>query len=270
MTELGLDIHGNLLRIEADTRDAADIVRTLFPSYVAPEGTSGPYRLRIETSGGDYRLTRGARRSDVAREDLPTVVEHAISRLLLEETRELVPLHAAGVESGGRRLLVLGDSGAGKSSMALAWSRTGYPILGDDVVFLDGELTAHPFMKPLKVATDRAVALGVSLRDTLYWEEDAEEVWYDPTWGGGWAGPGPVAGLAFLERRTEGAYEARSLPADECLELLLGQLMETGSSTQAWTPSLIELAGNVPAQAVSFSDSRDAAERLARWDPPPR
>ena len=45
-------------------------------------------------------------------------------------------LHAAGTVVSSRALVALGSSGAGKSSLALAWSLAGYPLLGDDAVLL--------------------------------------------------------------------------------------------------------------------------------------
>ena len=271
MTDLGLEIYGHRLGIQVDDPYPARVIRTLFPDYVAPPEQALPTRLRVDQCAEGYRLTSRADGVEVARHDLPVFIEHMVSTLLLEEARDMAPLHAAGVEVGGRRILALGDSGAGKSSVALAWSVAGHRILGDDIVFLDGALTVRPFKKPLKAAAERAVALGVSLSETPYWQEGADEAWYDPTSGGGWADPGPVAALAFVERVAEGDFEARPLPAAECLQRLLGQLVTNRGSAPEWTPLLIELAGATASYAVRFSDSRDAALRLLDLaDPGPR
>jgi hypothetical protein len=45
-------------------------------------------------------------------------------------------VHAAGVDAGGRGVLVAGASGAGKSTLALALTRGGFGFLGDDLLFL--------------------------------------------------------------------------------------------------------------------------------------
>jgi hypothetical protein len=61
--------------------------------------------------------------------------------------RGLEVLHAGGVVIGGRALLLLGGSGAGKTTLALALTRLGAGFLADDAVALErsGErLLAHP------------------------------------------------------------------------------------------------------------------------------
>lgn len=50
--------------------------------------------------------------------------------------RELYPLHAACLSSGGTGVLVCGPSGSGKSTLALALLEAGLDFLGDDLVFL--------------------------------------------------------------------------------------------------------------------------------------
>ena len=46
------------------------------------------------------------------------------------------PLHAACVARGGRGILLCGDSGAGKSSLAYACARQGWTLVSDDAVHL--------------------------------------------------------------------------------------------------------------------------------------
>jgi hypothetical protein len=57
-------------------------------------------------------------------------MEAAVSTLL--EALYLTPLHAACVQNGGRGVLLCGESGAGKSSLAFACARNGWTFLSDD------------------------------------------------------------------------------------------------------------------------------------------
>jgi len=57
-------------------------------------------------------------------------LEAAVSTLL--EALYLTPLHAACVQSEGRGVLLCGESGAGKSSLAFACARSGWNFLSDD------------------------------------------------------------------------------------------------------------------------------------------
>lgn len=57
-------------------------------------------------------------------------LEAAVCTLL--ESLYLTPLHAACVQIGGRGVLLCGESGAGKSSLAYACARSGWAFLSDD------------------------------------------------------------------------------------------------------------------------------------------
>ncbi len=50
--------------------------------------------------------------------------------------RHAAPVHAACVERQGRGVLLCGDSGAGKSSLAFACARAGWTYVTDDASFL--------------------------------------------------------------------------------------------------------------------------------------
>lgn len=49
----------------------------------------------------------------------------------------LFNIHAAGLSSGEKGLLITGASGAGKSTLTVALVRAGFSLLGDDTLFLN-------------------------------------------------------------------------------------------------------------------------------------
>lgn len=72
-------------------------------------------------------------------------------------------LHGAAVASGGAAFAVLGESGAGKSSIAAAAVAGGYALLADDVLALHGDPSAvrvHPGGWQLRMNEDTALAFG--------------------------------------------------------------------------------------------------------------
>ena len=94
--------------------------------------------------------------------------------------RGLLPLHASGIDIGGRVLLLSGVSGAGKSTLAAAFSARGYRLLSDDLCALDVEeghpLKVLPAFPRLKLWHDSARQLGLSTGDP----DDAQEKWNVP------------------------------------------------------------------------------------------
>jgi hypothetical protein len=63
------------------------------------------------------------------------LIEFAVY-MLAARTQGLVPLHAAAISHRGRGLLLMGDSGAGKSTVALQCLLHGLEILSEDGVFV--------------------------------------------------------------------------------------------------------------------------------------
>jgi len=54
------------------------------------------------------------------------------------------PIHAAGMALNGRAVLIVGQSGAGKSSIAMNCVRQGWDYLGDDAVIVRAEPAGSP------------------------------------------------------------------------------------------------------------------------------
>ncbi|MCL4310188.1 MAG: hypothetical protein M0Z32_05450 [Actinomycetota bacterium] len=54
----------------------------------------------------------------------------------LLKTRGIFPVHAAGLERGGKGILFPGKSGCGKSTLSLHLLHNGFRLLGDDTVFV--------------------------------------------------------------------------------------------------------------------------------------
>lgn len=131
--------------------------------------------------------------------------------------RGLVPLHAAALEVGGRALLLAGDSGIGKSTLAAQLLKRGCRVLSDDVVALDISDPHAPLVRPsfpriklwedatdrLQLSTEGLEQARVELRKFLVPVGDSFQ-----------AEPLPPAHLVLLQR-------AR-LPADAGLTRLTG------------------------------------------------
>jgi hypothetical protein len=86
------------------------------------------------------------------------------------QTRGVVTLHAAAVACEGRAALIVGDSGSGKSTAALACAAAGFGFLGDDQVAVSGgeaRVVVHSLFASARVDTT-VVRLERSVPHTVH------------------------------------------------------------------------------------------------------
>ena len=75
----------------------------------------------------------------------------------------LFPAHAAAVEFNGRGVLLVGESGMGKSTTSLACALAGAGLLGDDLCIIDPvRRVIHCWYGTVKLLDDSAEALGAT------------------------------------------------------------------------------------------------------------
>jgi len=282
----------------------------LFPDYRKAEPDEGECRERIRVTpvDGGHRVRAPARLMEgrhsaaptsgegpatvTARDpiELLTILEGILARALLETASERIHLHASGVRLDDEALLALGAGGAGKSSLALAWSVMGLPVLGDDVVLVDVDGRAESFRRLFKVDPTRLASHGIDPASTPAWADGSEEAWFDPGKAGGWStGPIPVRGVVVLDRRSGeqsrgGRAVSRTKP-DETAEVaqvtqvaempelalleppralneLLASVIGTGLSEGESVDPLLALLDGCDAHRLSFASSAEAARRL--------
>jgi hypothetical protein len=84
--------------------------------------------------------------------------------------RELLVLHASSILTAKGAVILMGRSSVGKSSLAAAFYRRGYPVLADDTVALDvvdSQALAYPSFPQLRLWPDMLQALKIELDETL-------------------------------------------------------------------------------------------------------
>jgi hypothetical protein len=128
--------------------------------------------------------------------------------------RGLEVLHAAGVVIGAGAVLLAGEPGAGKSSLAAALVRQGAGLLGDDAIALnqrDGELVAHPSVGLLHLRAAEQTRLTASERSALGTPTELAGRWRHTRVV---ADAAPLAALLLLERSTRGPILERLQQVD--------------------------------------------------------
>ncbi len=192
-------------------------------------------------------------------------------RLLLESTlartREYLVLHAGAVGRGGRALLVLGESWAGKTTLVEALAGLGFALLSDDYAPLRvSDLRVAPFPRALgrRAGTRSPAAPPLRAREWVDPLELAELV----------TEPLPVGAIAVLAQSPPAAPPAAFFPltASEALAHLRAALRNphptqgiqiSGAAPPApdeLTARLAALAGSVPCALLA----RGGAAAMAR------
>ena len=93
------------------------------------------------------------------------ILDHALPRLISLLKNHFV-LHASAWVVGGKAVMAVGQSGAGKSTMASWFGRHGYPILTDDCLVLHRDSGSDPWMAQpsypsVRLWPDSIDALGI-------------------------------------------------------------------------------------------------------------
>ena len=258
-------LHGRGIEFATPTDAVAKRVARALPAYAGPLPAVGGERWWLREHHGTWAVEPDG----IPGDRFPTLdaaleaVEFLIACRLLALHRDVAQLHAAGAVVRGRALLAIGPSGAGKTSLALSWSRAGLPTLGDDVVLIGQDGRIHSFRRLFQTERARLAAVGLEPDPALVWTPDDPEVRYDPAVGGGWADPAPVSLLAFAMRDSTAPPTIAAMSRPEALSLLIGALLPTGLDATAGFERLARIAADAQAVRVTFADAPTAAAALA-------
>lgn len=204
--------------------------------------------------------------------DIPTVLQGgALACLLL--LRDVPTLHAAAIDTGDGAILILGDSGAGKSTTAASLIRQGYRLVADDTAALEernGEVVVHPGLPRLRILEDSAIALGWNVAElpAVFQHESNARKWFID--GGTTSNaPLPVRAIYVLRQRAHGATETRITPLRPAKAL--GELLHHSHAgvvpdrvhSQILFASLRRIAELVPVHEVHAADALDQLPALA-------
>jgi hypothetical protein len=143
---------------------------TLFSTPVLQIDRSG--RARYFIPGTAAYLVEGGDRITIAAEMAPDSPDVRLFLLgsvfgLLCHQRGVLPLHAASIEVDGQAIALAGVSGVGKSTLAAAFMRRGYPLLADDVTPVAFGADAIRFLPGL-----RSIRLWADSARFAEWRED--------------------------------------------------------------------------------------------------
>lgn len=196
-----------------------------------------------------------------------------IARFVAQAPNRLC-LHAGAVRIGDGLAILLGESLAGKSSVALQLAAAGYRLFGDDRLALEAPTGA--------TAAARGLALGLmpKLRLPLpadcgarfaefvdgYTELRDDEMAYLKLWEGEAAGFGeaaPVSALIVLDRREEGPVRLAPESPTAMARALLGNCFAPHVEAGRLAGLVHGIVERCACHRLSFASSREAAAALS-------
>lgn len=202
-----------------DTTLRARLADLLRP-FVRPAGPgAAPVRLRAARDGGGWRFVKSAWETHFFDEPdrlLAQLEWQAMAQAQLQSSRWAL-FHGAALARGEAVVLLVGESGAGKTTLTLALTARGWLPLSDDVVVVDpGSLHLHAFPRCFHVHPSTAATLiDASLLEWLGGAggTTADEVYARPT---RWADHAPApSSIVVVERHPFGPSTSAPLPYAE-------------------------------------------------------
>ena len=232
---------------------------SLQASAIQDHPVTETHRFDVWFDGHAYRICEDNRAPDVHHdlEEAVARVDGRLHEIAFEAVADRTKLHAGSGTWNKRRFLVVGDRGAGKTTLMTRLLFEGCAVEGDEMVLLrDGHAIAYPRRFGIRRRTLKLVPQVAPLAAHLVDEPGVEEsggvhvLAFDPiqvglTWR---ITAGPVAVLFFLSPPDHGP--TRIVPCSR--QRMAQRLMTQSAPPRAGSAALIHEIGTLVRDAASY------------------
>ena len=221
-----------------------------------------------------YAIERAERSTFVVRHRETEVILHDRDSLLFHidkeftltlqhERPDLLFLHAAAIEVGGRVAALVGPSGVGKSTLTLAAVEAGLGYLSDELAPVDLDtLTVHPY--PHALALKEVPAGRIGLPAGTRAEQGRFHVPAAALQAPSSAAPGVLAMIVFLRRDDTVAVVLRSISAGLAAARLVENTLNGLAHPSAGLDAAVDLSSRVPSFELQARKTITAVGELRR------
>ncbi|HEV2518493.1 MAG TPA: hypothetical protein VGV07_24815 [Devosia sp.] len=194
---------------------------------------------------------------------------HGLMTWDLAQSHPASPLiHGASVLIGGRRFVITGDKGAGKTTFMLSLLAAGHEVEGDEhLVLEDGGVIARPRTLRVKPGTLRLVPGlpdGLEATPTIdIWEGGLIHAVSPALFGRPWVvRPGKLDGIIFIAPNHGGRSVVARLSPNAAFQRLMRTVLFPGVSVLAETVRVRRLVTEAPAFELRLGDLTQAQFQL--------
>jgi hypothetical protein len=198
--------------------------------------------------------------------DLPAALwslEAALCQAIIRSQRRCIAVHASAIYAGGSATLLVGRSGAGKTTLSLALARRGLSVATDDVALVEPEtLNVFPIPRCFHL-DDQSVTLleADGLRFPQSWKRFSFLVPSDLGVRG--VRPGPAQLLVFMSGPRAGQPLLTPISQAEMVARLLSETGQGPLEDPEIVRGLCRLAGSVSCHSLIPGPLAETAEALA-------
>lgn len=268
-----INVLGSRFHIEGPRAEIEAFRESLFNHSLERGGPEPDFRYKILQSPSGYRLVLDGEGPVFEADDIASVywwLDYEVCRKALGGATHLLHIHGAALAGQGRAVLILGESRAGKSTIAAKMLSDGYQFLADDIVLLDPSTTtlrAFPrnlLVRERSLKNDEALAAFLQGRWT-YVDRGGERKWllHPAALGSSFAaGDWPVGDIFWLARIEGAPLLLEHMGMLEMVEVLLRQTANLQNLFESGILTLTRLAQRGRNFRLTAPDPRSAWDRM--------
>lgn len=253
------------IRIQYGSEELFDQLAPAYAHLQAEQGDGPAITYRLSSDGPFALITADADASEVVESGLaPVLFKGMLLERVLAEAEYLCALHASALVKDGRIALLLGQPGAGKSTMALTLAARGYAYEGDDVALVGslglvrGVCLAPAIKQP---AWDIARSYLPELdRLPIHRRPDGQRVRFLPVPSPPIDRGLPVSTIVVLDRDSTMPAKAEELTTAEAMTALISEARsKDGRCSMETFDALADMLATATCVRLRYGEAVDAA-----------
>ena len=265
-------IAGVPMKIRYASRELFEKIAPAYRHLEARDDTSNVLSFTLKSDGPFTLLSADGKDAEIVdKESAAVILKGLLLETVLAKGDYLCALHGSALVKDGKVVLLMGQPGAGKSTMALTMSAGGHAYGGDDVTLVcaDGRALGVCLAPAIKEpAWDLAQKHFEGLDDLpIHLRPDGLRVRFLPSVARPIDDPLPVSKLVVLDRDGSSSARASQLSTSEAITALMAEARSTDGRCSVDTfNALADIVSNAVCVRLQYGEASDGAAVIAGLD----